>query len=196
MRTASTPFHLLGIFIIAILSTQITQGQTYHIESAASEVTIKGTSNLHDWEMVSEKAKGNLVATINNSQLTKLSSLSFTVDAESLKSGKGGMDKNAYKALKTDKHKEINFVMDQVKSLNCNQESTCDVSMTGKLTIAGTTQPIDLIVKAQVSGNQIIMTGAYDLKMTRYKVDPPKAMFGTITTGDDLNISFKAVYTK
>lgn len=196
MKITSTPLHLLGIFLLSILSVQVTQGQTYSIDNAASELTIKGTSNLHDWEMVSEQAKGHLEATIENNQLTKLSSLTFTVVAESLKSGKGGMDKNAYKALKTDKHKEIRFVMDRVKNLNCQSGSACEITLTGKLTIAGTTQPVDLVLQAQTSGNQIVLTGSYDLKMTRFKVDPPKAMFGTITTGDDLSISFKAVYTR
>lgn len=196
MKITSTPLHLLGIFLLSILSVQVTQGQTYSIDNAASELTIKGTSNLHDWEMVSEQAKGHLEATIENNQLTKLSSLTFIVVAESLKSGKGGMDKNAYKALKTDKHKEIRFVMDRAENLNCQSGSACEITLTGKLTIAGTTQPVDLVLQAQTSGNQIVLTGAYDLKMTRFKVDPPKAMFGTITTGDELNISFKAVYTR
>lgn len=196
MRTARNPLYLLGVFLISIISTQLIQGQTYSIDNAASELTIKGTSNLHDWEMVSEQAKGHLEATIENNQLTKLSSLTFIVVAESLKSGKGGMDKNAYKALKTDKHKEIRFVMDRAENLNCQSGSACEITLTGKLTIAGTTQPVDLVLQAQTSGNQIVLTGAYDLKMTRFKVDPPKAMFGTITTGDELNISFKAVYTR
>ena len=32
--------------------------------------------------------------------------------------------------------------------------------------------------------------------MTEFKVDPPTAMFGTITTGDEVNVKFQAVYTK
>lgn len=196
MKITHTPLHLLGIFLISIISVQITTGQTYSIDNAASELIIYGTSNLHDWEMQAEEAKGKLEASFENGQLSTLSSLNFTIVAESLKSGKGGMDKNAYKALKTDKHKEINFVMDRVKNLNCQSGSTCEITLNGKLSIAGTTQPAELIVKAQTSGNQVILTGEYDLKMTRFKVDPPKAMFGTVTTGDDLKIKFKAVYTR
>lgn len=196
MRTSRTPLQLLGIFLIAILSIQVTQAQSYRLDNAATNVTIKGTSNLHDWEMISEEAKGNLDVTLENNQLTKLNALTFTVVAESLKSGKGGMDKNAYKALKTDKHKEITFVMDRVTNLNCEAGSTCDITLTGKLSIAGTTQPVELVIKAQTTASQITLSGEHDLKMTRFKVDPPKAMFGTITTGDDLSISFKAVYTR
>ena len=47
-----------------------------------------------------------------------------------------------------------------------------------------------------LAGNKVTLTGATKLKMTDYKIDPPKALMGTITTGDEITIKFNTVLTK
>ena len=66
----------------------------------------------------------------------------------------------------------------------------------GNLTIAGATKPLEIIFDAKVSSNKIVLSGSKSLKMTDFKIDPPKAMFGTITTGDEVIIKFETVFTK
>src|SRR5690606_25975792 len=73
--------------------------QTRYNMAAGSELKVTGTSTLHDWEMVSKDATGQAAVTLENGQFKSISSLSVTLKAESLKSGKSQMDKNAYKAL-------------------------------------------------------------------------------------------------
>ncbi|MBL7874996.1 MAG: hypothetical protein JNL53_05000, partial [Cyclobacteriaceae bacterium] len=95
------------IFLSLILLSLYGQAQSYRI-TGKPVITIAGTSTLHDWTMNSDQA--NLQATIEtdgNGTPTKLASLSVSIPAESLKSGKSAMDKNAYTALKTDKNKQI-----------------------------------------------------------------------------------------
>ena len=41
-----------------------------------------------------------------------------------------------------------------------------------------------------ISDNKITLVGENKFKMTDFNIDPPKALFGTITTGDDINIKF------
>ncbi|PKP14722.1 MAG: hypothetical protein CVU07_13420, partial [Bacteroidetes bacterium HGW-Bacteroidetes-23] len=76
---------------------------------AKPQLKISGTSSLHDWDMVSESATGKLVATAEGNKLMTINSLVVEMPAESIKSGKGGMDKNAYKALKTNQFKTVKF---------------------------------------------------------------------------------------
>ena len=45
--------------------------KTYTLD-AKPQLKIIGTSNIHDWDMISEKASGNLVATVENNKLTQL----------------------------------------------------------------------------------------------------------------------------
>src|SRR5437867_13091857 len=91
--------------------------------SEGSTVWIKGTSSLHDWEIKSDK--GQLEADLvvgNNYEITGISGLRFTVEAESFKSGHHLMDKNTYKALKTNSYNSISFVLTSanIRQVNAN----------------------------------------------------------------------------
>ena len=186
---------LLGI-IMMVVTTQISVAQTFNVNNTASNLIIEGTSNIHDWEIEAKDQQGKLVAELNDGQLVKLTQLDFIVKAESLKSGKGGMDKNTYKALNTDKYKTITYNLSEVKSIDCTTTGNCKVTTIGNLTISGTTKPIEIIFDAKVNGDKIVLSGNKSIIMTDFKIDPPKAMFGTITTGDELIIKFKTVFTK
>ncbi|MDT0689270.1 YceI family protein [Salegentibacter sp. F188] len=196
MKTSKQTLLVLGSFLTIFLSVQTVSSQNYKVNKNESSVKIEGTSNIHDWEMVAEDFKGNLNAEMKDGQLVDISTLNFTVVAESLKSGKGGMDKNTYKALKTDKNKSITYQLDKVKNIDCTSNSDCVVSTSGYLTIAGTKKPIDITFNAEVSGNKITLTGNQDIDMTKFNVEPPTAMFGTITTGEDLKINFQTTFSK
>ncbi|NJW54772.1 YceI family protein, partial [Salinimicrobium oceani] len=152
--------------------------------------------NVHDWEMTAEDLQGSMKVQMTDGQLVQIDDIKFTVVAESLKSGKGGMDKNAYKAINTDKHKTIIYQLQKVNNLDCTSKSSCKVTTTGALTIAGTKKNVEIIFDAKVSGDKIVLSGEKKIKMSEFNVDPPKAMFGTITTGDDLNIKFEVAFTK
>ncbi|HRI79398.1 MAG TPA: YceI family protein, partial [Cyclobacteriaceae bacterium] len=114
----------------------------------------------------------------------QLEALKVNLNPESLKSGKGSMDKNAYSSLKTDKFKAITF------SMTSNKMESGKIVCTGNLTVAGVTQKIDLEVTSTVQpDNSIQCKGEKKIKMTDYKVDPPTFMMGTIKTGDEITIS-------
>lgn len=196
MNTTKNLWIALGSFLIMILSANVTLAQSYNVNSAASDLKVEGTSNIHDWEMSAKDFQGTLKVEMEDGQLVKINSLDFSVVAESLKSGKGGMDKNAYKALNTDDHKKITYTLEKVENLDCTSKSECKITTKGYLTIAGTKKPVDLVFDAKVSDNKIILSGSKKLNMTHYKVDPPTAMFGTITTGEEVTIKFKTAFSK
>jgi polyisoprenoid-binding protein YceI len=177
-------------------SAQTVLSQKYDVNKNASSMKIEGTSNIHDWEMVAEDFQGNLNVEVNDGQLVAITALDFTVVAESLKSGKGGMDKNTYKALKTDNNKNIIYQLNRVKEIDCTSKTRCIVSTSGYLTIAGTKKPIDIVFNAHINGGKITLSGNQDINMTSFNVEPPSAMFGTITTGEDLNIRFQITFSK
>src|SRR5690606_41280433 len=118
------------------------------------------TSNVHDWELDAKEQQGKLVAELADGQLVKLTQLDFTVKAESLKSGKNGMDKNTFKALNTDKHKQITYKMNKVNNIDCVTTGNCKVTSRGTLTIAGTAKRIDITFHAKVAADKIALTGS------------------------------------
>jgi len=164
--------------------------QSYSL-SGAPLITVAGTSTMHDWTMTSKEATCQATfETDANGNPTKISSLVINIPAESLKSGKGAMDKNAYNALKTDKNKQITF---QISSTQINGKS---ISSNGNLTIAGSTKSTDVTATFELLSNKSIqLKGSKTLKMTEYKVEPPSFMFGSVKTGDEITISFQLTLT-
>lgn len=150
-------------------------------------ITIAGTSTMHDWTMTSKDGILQTNFTLqNDGSLAQINSLNVTVASESLKSGKGAMDKNAYNSLKTDKHKQITF------ALSSSKVEGNLVKCTGTLTIAGVTKTIDLDATCKVMpDNTLNCKGSKKLKMTDYKVEPPTFMFGSIKTGDEITVNFE-----
>ena len=171
------------LFFIGL--TSLSFGQTTLQLVAKPKLVISGTSSLHDWDMVSETATGKIQATLDGNNITAISSLIVEMPAESIKSGKGGMDKNAYKALKTSQFKSTKF---NLKSATQNSDGTWNFS--GTFTFAGVSKAVTLKIKESTSNGQTVLEGTYPFKLTDYKIDPPTALMGTVKTGDDVKISF------
>jgi polyisoprenoid-binding protein YceI len=101
------------------------------------------------------------------------------------------MDNKTYDALGADSHPNINYKLEKVTGLN-NKAGSYDINTTGYLTIAGATNKIDMYVKGTMGGDgSITFSGSKKIKMTDYKIKPPTALMGTLTTGDDVEIVFQ-----
>ena len=178
--------------LILIISGQNILAQNFKLDNERSNTTIYGTSSLHDWEESVGEQYGNI--TFKDFEHAGISSLNFSVVSESLKSYKSGMDKNTYKALRTDKYKTIDFKMLELIKVKELSAGTYQVDVKGELTITGTTQIIDLPFKLWLSPNKITIEGQKKLKMTDYGIEPPKALLGTIKTGNEITVKFKSIF--
>lgn len=196
MKTINRLKLVFSSLLVLALTIQISVAQTYNLSNNASSLIVDGTSNLHDWDVKAANQSGKLAITLDGSKVAKIDQLDFSVVAESLKSGKSGMDKNTYKALNTGKHKNITFKMTNVKKLDCADSGNCKVTVTGNLSIAGKSKSVDLNFDMKVTDSKITLNGSRKLKMTEFGVEPPTAMFGTITTGDDIVVKFQSTFTK
>ncbi|MBK5191971.1 MAG: YceI family protein [Flavobacteriaceae bacterium] len=196
MKTLQNFSWTFGSLFIFILTTQISVAQTFKVNNSASRMEVLGTSNIHDWEILAKDFQGTINLELENGQLVKISQLDFSVIAESLESGKGGMDNNTYKALNTDKYKTIIYKLVKVNNIDRTSNNQCKITASGYLTIAGTKKPIDITFDSKISDGNIVLSGNKAIKMSNFNIDAPTALFGTITTGDEVNIKFQAVFTK
>jgi polyisoprenoid-binding protein YceI len=186
-----TIFHNLKtlLFVWILMGTFQIIGQTNAKLQTNPTFTVSGTSSLHDWDMVGSTGSGEAQFTLDSNILTSIQSLVVNMPAETIKSGKSGMDKNAYKALKTDKNKNIKFVLKSAKADSANQWT-----FTGDFTIAGVTKTVSFKVKSQVITGVVAFEGSYAFKLTDYNIAPPTALMGTVKTGDDVTITFKTQF--
>lgn len=186
---------VLTLFLSALFISPFSKGEKYTLNSN-SIIEVTGTSTLHDWSMKMEKPNGQALFGFGDDGQLSIEGLKITLQAENLKSDHKGMDKNAYKAMKTDQYPNIVFEMTRLDDVRSKGDGY-KVSCIGKLTIAGTTKVISIpaTIKTNPDGSFTSMASKA-LKMTDFGIDPPTAVLGTIKTGDDITISYTATFNK
>lgn len=184
----------ITLLIVALAATEMLAQTNFKI-SKGSEVVVKGTSTLHDWEMKTSAITGKALFSADNKGITDVKDLELSIVSESLKSEKDGMDKNAYKALKTSSNKNITFQSSKLVSLE-NKGSGYEIVCEGKLQIAGVTKITTVNAACIQDGSSIKCKGEKVFKMTEYQVEPPSFMFGTVNTGEEVTIAFNVVFNK
>lgn len=184
----------LVIFICGLLISISSIGQIKYRSNGPVKLSIEGTSNIHDWDMKSEKGVCSAEFLFTpTGYIGGLTALQFTVPSESLKSDNKSMDKNTYKALNTGKYNSIAFVASNAV-VKPNGKAGFTLVARGKLTISGVTRDVELTANGVLNPDKsITYSGAYKLKMTDYKVTPPNIMFGAIKTGDAVTVKFDLV---
>lgn len=180
---------ILALVVFFLIGLNLQAQQKLNLKAGSQEFSVKGTSTLHDWHMTSEEGEGFVQVSESAEGVLNFTGSEITLVAETLKSGKRGMDKNAYKALNTDEFPNIQFVL-----VSCNMESATAGKATGKLTIAGTTRNVIFDITVEKSGDAFTVKGSTDFRLTDYQIDPPTALMGTIKTGDDVTIEFNATF--
>lgn len=156
-------------------------------------VTIKGTSNLHDWTENVQTVTGNGTVTWNSDGTFDLTAIAMKMNVRSIKSKEGAiMNNNTYKALKADDHPEILFTLLSPIKAVLTKSNDKAISAKGNLTIAGVTKAIDIRVKVFIyEKTKLGFEGTKTIKMTDYGIKPPTALLGTLKTGDEITIDFR-----
>ena len=186
------PNRVVSMIIVFFLTFNLISAQQFNLLNGESKLTVLGTSSLHDWHVTAENQSGKIV--FKNLETGEIEKCNVEIVAESLKSGKSSMDKNTYKALKTDSYKTISFQLVEVKETVNKDNDKFTVHTQGDLTIAGVKKRVSLDFTTTIADNKITLVGEKKFKMTDFKIDPPKAMFGTITTGDEVTIKFSTIF--
>ena len=164
---------------------------------SSSRITIAGTSNMHDYTATTATARVTRVefgaaaagaAFWDDVQKADgLKTFEITIPAETLKSGKDGLDKNMYKALKTKEHADITFRLTRLDG------AAAALKATGILKIAGVEREVTLPLKTAKKGTGLGVTGELDVLMTDYGIQPPKAMMGMVKADPKIKVTFDVV---
>lgn len=190
-------FTILGqkwLLALSLSGVFFANAQEFKVNLAESKLVVDGTSNLHDWTIDAKSMGGKATFSIESGDLQEIKNLDFVVEAEKLVSGKSGMDKNTFKALKTSVNKKIIFKLIKVNKIIAQTKNVYLVETQGDLTVAGATKRINQSFTIRLLGKKIIFYGKQKIDMTLYGVEPPTALMGTITTGKDVVVDFKVTY--
>ncbi|HTV46865.1 MAG TPA: YceI family protein [Phycisphaerae bacterium] len=179
----------------ASIAASAPQGTTF--TASSGNVTIKGTSTLHDWSAQGNTVSGNVTTsgewTTTGPNPISLQSIQLTIPVYTLKSSEGGgMDSTMYGTLNASQHPTITYQLTKatLKPAPNGQNNVFVFDTTGNLTVNGVAQKtsLELAITHQDNTSLTISTSA-NLKMTDFGVQPPTAMLGIIKSGDAITVT-------
>jgi polyisoprenoid-binding protein YceI len=185
------------LFLATLLIAGTVSAQS-KFSTKSFQLTINGTSNVHDW---STRAT-NVVVTgdfgVNNTSLEKINAASVKVKTASLKSTKDSdlMDDRTHSTLKADKFPEITYVFTKVLSVQQSGSETI-MNVTGNLTLGGVTKPTDLTLRIKtLPGGDVEVKGTRKILMSNHGIKPPSFMLGAMKVGDEVTLTYDVVLKK
>jgi len=189
---------VLTIICIMAFSSMLQAQSAYKInESKDMDMKLLGTSTLHSWTMDAKTFSGDANFTTGASgEITSVKFLTFSLAVANLKGSENGLNKNAYKALKANDYKDIDYKLLSA-TVTPEKDNKYLVKAHGNLTIAGVTHEVTMDVECVVNPDATITcTGSDKLNMTDYAVRPPTFMLGAMKTGDAITLDFTLTYKK
>ncbi len=168
----------------------------YRLKDNAYSIQIKGTSNVHDWTMKAEKMEG--VATVDWGQQgpADFNKVHITVQAKTLESGKRIMNNKSHDALKVEQYPAITFELISVSELQSNGKKFSGKA-TGTMKIAGESSIMTVPFQGKILDKDTFrVEGNFSLKMKEFGIKPPKAMLGTLKTGNEVTLSYQMTFNQ
>jgi len=188
MRIQFKTFLLVANLILAVSFTS--NAQTLKINPKLSSITILGTTNVHDYETKVTQINAEVVL----SGTSQVQSMVLSIPVKSIRSKEKLMDTKTYEAFNSETYPTISFKMTEVNSFQLTNTDVL-VSVTGNLTMNGTTKKITLKPTGKVIKPGVYeFKGAMALKMTDFKMKPPTAMMGMMKVGDGITLKYSVVF--
>ena len=95
-----------------------------------------------------------------------------------------------YDALKYEVYPDIIYKFKSITNIKSQGDNTYKANLEGTLDIAGVLKTIKIDVEIEKKGSIISIKGAKPVKMSDFDVIPPKALLGTLKTGNEITIIF------
>lgn len=148
------------------------------LNTANSKLTVTGTSSLHDWEILVKDYR--IEGQWNGSSLQDLK---VAVVSKSLDSDNSVMNGKTHDALEVKKYSTITFSAKELSAKNGV------LSGTGTVRVVGKSKSISVNLPYKIEGGKLLkLSGKVPLKMSDFGISPPTAMFGTLKTGDAVEV--------
>lgn len=183
------PMNRLSILLLLALSSFIPRAlapKKLMVDKSKSTVTYSMVHPMHKWDGVSHDVNA---AMVYDEEAKQVQSVAVAIRVASFDSQNQNRDSHMVEVLDGIKYPNVTFSSQEIKA---NADGTLTVS--GKLTFHNVTKPITVQVTRRDVGNQLLMNGKFDLKLTDYAVERPSLL--GIATEDQFTLAFALAFTK
>ena len=149
-----------------------------------SRIWLDGTSTVRSFKCSAARVNVTAIGEPTAQPAEIVQSASLTVPVAQLDCGNKTMNEHMRKALKAEQFGEISWTMTSYQVQGSN------VTVNGKLTIAGKENQIELKGTGSNEAGIIRFKGSKQFKMTEYGIKPPSLMLGTMKVGEAVTVSF------
>ena len=173
----------LGALSAALLlvagATQAAEPVTYWAQSKGSKITVAGDSTMHAWKIEATLIGGTIKIPADfpldgkSTEIKTLPEVTARIPVRNMKSGKEKMDNVTMQAMNQAKHKYISY---KLTKMTAKPGKPMEYDTQGDLTINGVTKNVAMPVKMEPlqGGKQLKVAGEVSMKMSDFKVVPPK----------------------
>ena len=182
--------------LLAVSATTGAQATSTRLRiEPGSELSIAGTSNVHDFHCKTNKFNAYIdVDPGYTKDLTRVTrpivSVNVVIAVKSLTCGNKKMDENMYNTLQADKNQIIRYKLSGYDILNGTATGFA-AKTTGTLTILGKEKQVAMkIDAARLNDGKATAEGEETLLMSEFGIKPPSFMFGTMKVGDEVKVRF------
>ena len=208
--------HLL-ILILAAAPALAAANTTQLVAGTPSKLVLQGSSNVAPWrcsgttldsqmEVAAPLARINdIIDRIEDGNIAQLtaSNASFPqptfrliVPVSALRCGNRQMERDMYKALRSDAYPSIEFRFTELSGgINHDIDGgRYRAKISGVLSLAGAQRNVSIAVEAQrFARDRFRLRAELPLRMTDFRITPPTALFGIVKAKDDLVVHFDLV---
>ncbi len=173
----------LAAVVVATAGAHLATTRNYSL-AKESRIWFEGTSTVRSFKCTAPKVDAVVAGEANEAPAELVKSASLTIPVAQLECNNGTMNEHMRKALKAKDNPVITWKMTSFSVAGSN------VAMSGRLTIAGKENPIELRGTGTTENGVLRFKGSKLLKMTDYGVKPPSLMLGTMKVADPVTVSF------
>lgn len=166
-----------GLFILGMAGETLSQS----FMTKSGHVEFDSSVPLHSFTGISDQ----LVGKISMADST----VDFYVDVHTIKTGIQKRDKDMLETLEAEQHPFAEFYGKLTSAFNPNSSEPQEVTVEGKFSVHGVTNPLTLEGTLQKNGNELEVSASWTLDMSDYKIKPPGILFYRVSEEVDISIT-------
>lgn len=185
---------IMALFILFAGCSSTTAQQDAVLNRNESNLSVSGTSNLHDWQVEAEDFSVDMKLSTEKTLMPVIDKVVLSCKAASITSDNSIMTNKTLSALQADKNPEIIFRSDNPSSLTVSNGQFSS-TINGELTLNGVKRNVSVPFEGNITGNKLNIKGSKTLKMGDYSIKPPTAIMGALKTDETVTVSFEFSFT-